>query len=72
VRTNPNANRRAGGPLDGVGDGMIGHGPEEAEAELAHWSAVAEERRERGRKFGEEIERDARGYDVKVVLGEQR
>jgi hypothetical protein len=40
-----------------------------AAAELAHWKAQAAERRERDRKFAEEIERNARGYDVKVTLG---
>jgi hypothetical protein len=41
-------------------------------AELAHWKAVAEQRRERGRKYGEEIERNAYGYDVKVAFGSSR
>jgi hypothetical protein len=39
-----------------------------AEATLAKWKALAEERRERDRKFVEEMERNARGYDVKVTL----
>jgi hypothetical protein len=42
---------------------------EGAKAELAHWKAVAEQRRERGRKYAEEMEREASGYDVKVTLG---
>jgi len=37
-----------------------------AAAELAHWKALAEQRRERDRKFGEEIARNVRGYNVKV------
>jgi hypothetical protein len=40
-----------------------------AAVELAHWKALAEKRRERDRKFAEEMERHARGYDVKVTLG---
>ena len=40
-----------------------------AAAELAHWKALAEQRRELDRKFAEEMERNARGYDVKVTLG---
>jgi hypothetical protein len=39
-----------------------------AASELAYWKALAEQRRERG-KFAEEMERNARGYDVKVTLG---
>jgi hypothetical protein len=42
---------------------------EGAAAELAHWKALAEQRRERDRKFVEEMERNARGYDVRAVLG---
>jgi hypothetical protein len=41
-----------------------------AAAELAHWKAVAEQRRERGRKYADQMERDSRGYDVSVKLGE--
>jgi hypothetical protein len=41
-----------------------------ARAELAHWKAVAEQRRERSRKYAEEMRRHARGYDVKVTLGD--
>jgi hypothetical protein len=40
-----------------------------AKAELAYWKAVAEQRRERGLKYAEEMERNARSYDVKVALG---
>jgi hypothetical protein len=40
-----------------------------AASELAYWKALAEQRRERGRKFAEEMERNAEGYDVKVTLG---
>jgi hypothetical protein len=40
-----------------------------AASELAHWKALAEQRRERDRKFAEELERNARRYDVKVTLG---
>jgi hypothetical protein len=36
-----------------------------AASELVYWKALAEQRRERGRKFAEEIERNARGYEVK-------
>jgi hypothetical protein len=39
-----------------------------AAAELAQWKALAERRRERDRKFAGEMERDARGYYVKVTL----
>ena len=39
---------------------------EGAAAELAHWKALAEQRRERARKFGQEMERNACGYDVKI------
>jgi hypothetical protein len=42
---------------------------EGAAAELAHWKALAEHRRERGRKLAQEMERNARGYDVKVTVG---
>jgi hypothetical protein len=42
---------------------------EGAASELAYWKALAEQRRERGRKFAEEMERNALGYDVKVTLG---
>src|ERR1700730_10193504 len=42
---------------------------EGAAAQLAYWKAFAEHRRERGRKFAEEMERNARGYDVKVTIG---
>jgi Methylamine utilization protein MauJ len=41
-----------------------------AAAELAHWKAVAEQRRERGRKYAEEMERNSRGYDVNLTLGD--
>jgi hypothetical protein len=37
---------------------------ETAVAELARWKTIAEQRRERDRKYGEEMERNARGYDV--------
>jgi hypothetical protein len=40
---------------------------EGAASELAHWKALAGRRREY-RKVVEEMERDARGYDVKVTL----
>jgi hypothetical protein len=42
-----------------------------AAAELAHWKAVAEQRRERSRKYADELKRNASGYDVRVVLGNQ-
>jgi hypothetical protein len=38
-----------------------------ANAELAHWKALAEQRRERGRKYGEDMDRNARGYDVTIA-----
>ena len=38
-----------------------------AAAELAHWKALAEQRRERDRNFSQEIERSALGYDVKSL-----
>jgi hypothetical protein len=37
-----------------------------AAADLAYWKTLAEQRRERERKYGEEIERNARGYDVSI------
>jgi hypothetical protein len=37
---------------------------ETAVAELARWKTIAEQRRERDRKYGEEMERNGRGYDV--------
>jgi hypothetical protein len=40
-----------------------------AAAELAHWKALAQQRRERDQKFAEEMERNSRGYDVIVTLG---
>ena len=40
---------------------------EGAKAELAHWKAVAEQRRERGQKYADEMERNAQGYVLKVV-----
>ena len=45
---------------------------EGAKAELAHWKAVAEHRRERSRKYAEELARHATGYDVKVTTGPDR
>ena len=41
-----------------------------AAAELAHWKAVAERRRERGRKYADEMEHNSRGYDVNITLGD--
>jgi hypothetical protein len=41
-----------------------------ATAELAQRKGIAEARRQRGRKFGEEMERNSRGYDVKIGLGD--
>jgi hypothetical protein len=41
-----------------------------AAAELAHWKRIAEARRQRERNFGEEMERNSRGYDIKIGLGE--
>ena len=38
-------------------------------AELALWKSLAEQRRVRNRQFAEEMERAARGYDVKVTFG---
>jgi hypothetical protein len=37
---------------------------EAAAADLAHWKTLADQRRERDQKYGEEMERNARGYDV--------
>jgi hypothetical protein len=37
---------------------------EAAAADLAHWKTVAEQRRERDRRYGEEMARNALGYDV--------
>jgi hypothetical protein len=42
--------------------------PEGAAAELAHWKALAVQRRERDRKFAEEMARNARAYDFKLML----
>lgn len=42
---------------------------EGAAATLAHWKALAEQRRERDRKFAEDLERNARGYNVHVTFG---
>jgi hypothetical protein len=39
---------------------------EGAAAELAYWKTLAEQRRERDRKYGQEMERNAHGYDVTV------
>jgi hypothetical protein len=43
-----------------------------AAADLAYWKAVAEQRRERGRKFGEEMQRNSRGYNVQIMLASYR
>jgi hypothetical protein len=40
-----------------------------AAAELAYWKRLAAQRRERDRKFAEDIERYARGYDVTALGG---
>jgi hypothetical protein len=49
---------------------------EGAAADLAYWKTLAEHRRERDRKYGEEMERNARGYDVTLrpqrILPEER
>jgi hypothetical protein len=42
---------------------------EAAAAELAQWKALAEQRRERDRKFADEMEQYARGYGVTVMVG---
>jgi hypothetical protein len=39
---------------------------EGAAAELAHWKALAGQRRKRDQTYGEEMERYSRGYDVKM------
>jgi hypothetical protein len=41
---------------------------EGAAAELAHWKALATMRHERGARFAKDMERNARGYDIKVTL----
>jgi hypothetical protein len=41
---------------------------EGAAGELTAWKALAEQRRERGRRYAEEIERNALGYDVTVTV----
>ena len=41
---------------------------EAADAEIARWKALAEHRRERGKRYAEEMERNARGYDVTVTV----
>jgi hypothetical protein len=43
--------------------------PRAAAAELAYWERLAEERRDRDRRFADEMKRDALGYAVKVILG---
>jgi hypothetical protein len=40
---------------------------EAADAEVARWKALAEQRRERGKRYAEEMERNACGYDVKIT-----
>ena len=39
---------------------------EGAAAELAHWKAEADRRRERDRRYGEALQQNARGYAVAV------
>lgn len=39
-----------------------------AKAELAHWKALTEQRRERCRRYAEEMKRNAQGYALKIVL----
>jgi hypothetical protein len=43
---------------------------EGAAAELAYWTALAEQRRERDRKYRKDMHRNARGYDVTYIFGE--
>lgn len=45
--------------LDGAG----------AEAELAHWKALADQRRRRDEEFARQMERNAVGYQVEVTAG---
>lgn len=40
-----------------------------AAAELAHWKGLAELRRERDRKYAEELERNFRGYNIAMTAG---
>jgi hypothetical protein len=40
-----------------------------ATAELARWKALADERRDADQRFAEQMERNARGYDIKVQHG---
>lgn len=40
-----------------------------ADAEIARWKARADQRRRRGKRYAEEMERYARGYDVTVTYG---
>jgi hypothetical protein len=40
-----------------------------AKAELAYWTTLASHRRERERRYAEEMERNARGYNVTVLAG---
>jgi hypothetical protein len=40
---------------------------EAADAEVARWKSLAEQRREREKCYAEEIKRNACGYDVKIT-----
>jgi hypothetical protein len=40
-----------------------------AAAELAYWKAVADQRRDRDRRYGDEMERNAVRYEIKVTVG---
>jgi hypothetical protein len=39
---------------------------------LAEWKAIAEQRRERCRKYAEQLERNSLGYEITVKLGQDR
>jgi hypothetical protein len=39
-----------------------------ADSAIARWKALAEQRRERDKRYGKEMERNARGYDVTVMF----
>jgi hypothetical protein len=41
---------------------------EAADAEIARWKALAEQRRDRDERYAEEMERNARGYDATVTV----
>ena len=39
-----------------------------ADEDIARWKSLAQQRRDRARRYAEEIERNARGYDITVTV----